>query len=379
MVPSSSLLALLLAGALAMGGIRASAQPPCGPEVSVQVQAAPLGNYTYQLNATVEPAGSLVTYASWSYAYPGNSGLWTSPICYLPGPGNYLVGGSCTVEDELQNTCATVGMVLLQVPPDTIGCGALTADFHVSYDNGVFSFVPAGGISTGITTYLWSFGDESTVSQAMPQHTFLEEGHYQVCLTVSQGDCSLTHCRWLYFGSGGVTCEEVLVPDISFIVLDRTVACINESLTHGMNSSATWDFGDGTTSSGQAVVHTYAEDHFGPICARISSWGPLLEDTCEVELCEFPPFPQVVGMNENGADPLRIHPVPFQDRFTVGHPDLRVGAPWALMDLTGRTVLEGTVPQLGTFTVNTATLPSGAYLFRLGLAGQSVTRRVLKH
>jgi len=58
------------------------------------------------------------------------------------------------------------------------------------------------------TEWLWDFGDGSTSTDTLPQHTFPGYGTYEVCLTVSNANGSGTQCKELEFTMPNSTAEE---------------------------------------------------------------------------------------------------------------------------------------------------------------------------
>ncbi len=56
--------------------------------------------------------------------------------------------------------------------------------------------------------WLWDFGDGSTSTDTLPQHTFPGYGTYEVCLTVSNANGSGTQCKELEFTMPTSTAEE---------------------------------------------------------------------------------------------------------------------------------------------------------------------------
>lgn len=57
------------------------------------------------------------------------------------------------------------------------------------------------------TEWLWDFGDGSTSTDTLPQHTFPGYGTYEVCLTVTNANGSGTQCKELEFTMPNSTAE----------------------------------------------------------------------------------------------------------------------------------------------------------------------------
>ncbi|MBK8554735.1 MAG: PKD domain-containing protein [Lewinellaceae bacterium] len=98
------------------------------------------------------------------------------------------------------SACAGLGLpaVSLSCVSDVLPC---TADFGYAVDNlnpYLFSF-NADLYAPGQQTAFWTFGDGSSVSGPHVQHTFSQEGYYDVSLTVSSTNgCSATTTKQVY-------------------------------------------------------------------------------------------------------------------------------------------------------------------------------------
>ncbi|HEY0976542.1 MAG TPA: PKD domain-containing protein [Flavobacteriales bacterium] len=355
----------------------ALAQPPCPEPISISIQATPQGSYVYQLEA--QPSSSLlVSSCAWDCSYAGVWGSSTITDCYLPGPGNYLATATCVVYDDQQSACTVTGAVVLQVPPDTTACTGTALDFTISYDGGTFTFLPYLNAVSSAPQLTWDFGDATNAQEVQPQHSYFQEGHYQVCLTVVDGPCEKTLCKWLYFGSGEVQCADVLIPAVSTIVVGNTVAYIDESVTSGMFHHTTWDLGGGLLSEGPVAVQTYDAPFDTQVCAQVHVWGPLLEDTCEATTCVYP-FTGTVGLEEGEApEQLSLYPVPFRERLIVAGSALRKGDRWSLLDLAGRELHSGTLIADGTDVLALEDVAAGTYVLRIGSGDRLQVGTVIK-
>lgn len=368
---------LLLALAIASAPGTALAQPPCPEPISVSVQATPQGSYVYELEA--QPSSSLlVSSCAWDCSYAGVWGSSTITDCYLPGPGNYLATATCVVYGDQQSACTVTGAVVLQVPPDTTACTGTALDFTISYQAGTFTFLPYLNATSSAPQLIWDFGDATNAQESQPQHEYFQEGHYQVCLTVIDGACEKTLCKWLYFGSGDVQCTDVLIPAVSTIVVGNTVAYIDESVTSGMFHYTTWDLGGGLLSEGPVAVQTYDAPFDTQVCAQVYVWGPLLDDTCSASAC-VNPFTGTVGLEEGEAPgELSLYPVPFHDRLTLTGSALRKGDRWSLLDLSGRELRTGTLAADGLDRIALEEVAAGTYVLRIASGDRLQVGTVIK-
>jgi len=123
------------------------------------------------------------------------------------------------------------------------------------------------------TSYLWQFGDGATSSLINPRHTYTVPGLYRVVLTAyrvypSGSVCSDTISRTINVVTG--------LPGL-FDVSDSVGQCAPFTVTfNNRNLPATvanWDFGDGTTGTGNTVTHVYL--HTGTFIVRLIVNDPV--------------------------------------------------------------------------------------------------------
>jgi len=126
-----------------------------------------------------------------------------------------------------------------------------------------FAFMDGSSTSSGadIFSYSWNFGDSTTSTEKNPVHTFAQPGVYNVCLNiVNKNDslCSSSFCLPVEAGTiSPGSCEN------SFWYYHDSISnyyVFIGSTSNGQAVDWTWDFGDGTTASGQKVSHSFNTD-----------------------------------------------------------------------------------------------------------------------
>jgi PKD repeat protein len=131
------------------------------------------------------------------------------------------------------------------------------ADFTYIIDGMTVTFTDTSTDPDGIIVgLLWDFGDGTTSTEQNPVHTYAAAGTYTVTLTVTDDD-----------GATGSISKDVTVTgpnlppiaDFTYTIDGMTVTFTDNSYDpDGVIVSWLWDFGDGTTSTEQNPIHTYA-------------------------------------------------------------------------------------------------------------------------
>jgi len=189
--------------------------------------------------------------------YAGTSSIWdfgdgtaavaATPTHTYPNPGTYTVSVIVTHANGCIDTVTHANYIAVGTEPvanfsvgSTSGCSPYTASFT--------------NLSTNYSQSTWNFGDGGTSQQNNPSYTYINAGTYPVTLT----------CRNAF---GCVSTLEksnlvnVTAPQALFGADTRSgcppllVTFTNSSF--GGNPTYSWDFGDGSTSSQAAPVHTF--------------------------------------------------------------------------------------------------------------------------
>src|SRR5207237_1137907 len=129
--------------------------------------------------------------------------------------------------------------------------------------------VASSTVSNG--TYAWDLGDAQNRTGVSATHRYVRNGTFTVTLSVTS-DTKATSTS-----SRTINVSGTLPPNTATFTFSPTNPAINQDVTFNANSGGgggfpggpapgvvgtyTWDFGDGTTGSGVAPVHTYGQVH----------------------------------------------------------------------------------------------------------------------
>ncbi len=356
----------------------------CNPTLTVTFTENILGNLDYKFSPVVDPGNNDVTSMVWSYltddfAQDFNDTLFLT----YPAMGEYPVCLTVNAFDLVEEQpCSTTTCRLIDIVPDSV-CLELVVDFTIGAVNG--QTVTFEDLTESVDLplqYFWDLGDMAASLQPSPTHTFDGNGPHKVCLSVVGPPpllCARTICKWVYFGPGNVDCDVLLDPGFLFVQQGVLVGVLDTSITSGMESSVTWDFGDGTQAEGRVAVHAYSDGGLFDLCSTIRVWGPLLNDTCQRTHCiVVESFPAVGIDDDDGRGQLHAWPIPFRDQvnidgFEVGPLTLRI------TDLLGRDVHRSEQVVLGPVQLELAHLPKGQYFLHGFQHGVPRILRLLKH
>lgn len=178
--------------------------PVCTSSISAQIGGAP--NYTVSFTGTHNFAANVF---AWDFG-DGNSSTQSNPTHNYAGPGTYnVVLLASGPSNPAGGFCTTTTSYTVVIPNPPAPCQASFIIDSVNSQPGTVivwntSVIPG---SLNQVSYLWSFGDGATSTQALPTHTYANPGIYQLCLTITasgQGmTCTSMHCDTLEVDSNG--------------------------------------------------------------------------------------------------------------------------------------------------------------------------------
>jgi len=227
----------------------------------------PVANFTYSpespdtnqpiqfIDSSSDPDGTI---ASWYWTFgDGDTSIQQNPTHTYSDDGTYPV--SLLVTDNDGNT----DEILKDVQVSNIGpsSGFTYAPVDPT-DADTISFTDESTDSDGsIISWFWDFGDGSTSSSQHPSYMYATEGDYIVSLTVTDDDASQdTSTQQITVLNYGPNADFSIDPENPST--DDTIQFTDESFDTSGDTidSWYWEFGDGSTSTSQNPVHSYAEN-----------------------------------------------------------------------------------------------------------------------
>lgn len=212
----------------------------------------------FDASSSYDPDSSLIKY-SWEFG-DGSTGKGKTTTHSYNSSGNYLVELVVTDSDgETKSTTNTIEVY--PSPPSAKFTAQPTSGevpLKVSFDASE-SHDPDGTI----VSYSWEFGDNSLASGEVVTNTFESAGEYVVELIVTDNDgrtASVTETiNVTPFYNRSPTASFTAYPTIGKVPFKVSFDASESFDTDGSVEKYTWDFGDGSTESGETVSHAFSE------------------------------------------------------------------------------------------------------------------------
>jgi PKD repeat protein len=306
-------------------------------------------------------AGNAATY-SWDF---GDGTISTS--AYTTHQYNsFGIYSVCLTVQMNGATCTSCDTILY------FGSSPCNADFFSYVDTSTTGLVYFSNNSTGnYTNAYWSFGDGNSSTLLNPVHTYTQQGTYTACLTVyNNSGCQSSHCDTIIVGNPSGPCTPVF-----YAFPDSTMGngIVNFGLINNCGStgwSYTWDFGDGSATTGLSPVHVYQSSGTFWVCVNaVDPNGNVLTWCDSVNSNRM----GSVGLNEINKNTLIAFPNPANDQVTIKN--IGVNQSVEIYSIEGKliyTAISSTVD----LQINTATWNTGLYIVRVNEGNTSKAGKI---
>jgi len=264
---------------------------------------------------------------------------------------------------------------------------------HYQGPNGSVSFNSTSTGTAAGTTYVWSFGSGlASSTNPSPNYTYTSNGLKWPCLTITNTvtGCNSTFCDSVFINSVNAVCNPTIVFNLT---KDSTqVLTWNAYPSYPVQTTgATWNWGDGSTSTGLFPSHTYSAAGTYSICLTVSvSCGTVTAQYCHVaNIFKSSQDMSMVTVNvkQKGAtgledqantSSLMIFPNPSNGLFTFEISGALTNlANITITNMLGERVYTSTNNLNETKTLELTHLPSGYYVLSLSTGGQTTHQRLL--
>jgi PKD repeat protein len=206
----------------------------------------------------------------------------TTTLTSFPVTYNTGITDTFTIRLIAENECKRdTSLLNVVVAPNTI-----VPQVNIN-GNQLFSCVPAtivfNNTTTGATSFIWNFGDGSTLvsttnQQTLVPHTYFSPGQYTVSVRMRNGCSDTTIFRQI----------EVFARPEALFNVNSNLVCTGDTVRVTNTSSDAnayrWDWGDGSTSSGTTPFHVYTNGGTYVITLsadRVINQGIVCTDTAQ--------------------------------------------------------------------------------------------------
>lgn len=284
--------------------------PPASPPYALIPFATP---YTPTDPMDANPKLEIDSLTGELTATPTLQGQYVVGICIEEYRNGVLIGTH--VRDFQFNVVFCPDVAVITPLPDT---SVVCAPFEITFK----------ADSTNANSFFWNFGDPTTTQDTSslfaPTWTYPAEGQYTVTLFAENKD-----------GCKDTTEQIVNIKQAAFANFDYVQVCPGEPVQF-FDSSTTdigpfvswnWDFGDGSTSTQQNPVHSYAGT--GPYNVTLNA---VTSDGCEVEVTRQVVFHPIPNANFSTSTRCVDLPITFTDQSTVANPSSLTQWQWDFGD-----------------------------------------------
>jgi PKD repeat protein len=329
------------------------------------------------------------TILGWKWDFgDGSSDDSQNPVHTFPRPGLYTV----TQYIATSTGCTARFSRVVYVGRDTVAGGrSCQAIFTFTQRPTNPNVIQFKNLSQGSNlSILWEFGDGNTSREPNPTHTYAYNGVFFVRLTVRSGDCTHTMSMVLFIDPSALyddDCKALFLPVLFVDSLQIAFRNLSSSDAIGFR----WDFGDGTTSTEFAPIHTYREKKIYTVTLTITTangCSNTFRAIINLGTQDFTGNPAYRTLETTGTNDvevlqqLKLYPNPVKNEL-----NLSFTAPAAgdyqiqIFSLEGKLLQQRRENMLignNVLQLPTDQLSAGMYLLRLQSEGQTTSLRFIK-
>jgi PKD repeat protein len=226
---------------------------------------------------------------SWSWEFgDGTGSTLQNPVHMYADTGYYNVCLTIAVNSD---SCSSIYCedVYTGYPPPPSGCESFIMPLNMY---GLTVDFEGYTISQYETDYTWEFGDGVTGTGQFISHTYPSTGMYNVTLqTVDATGCTFQTITQIWLDSlnqPGCSNYFTYEPVDSTTFTFSGIVYLNNGMTYPDSSTVySWDFGDGTTGTGQTITHYFQENPAGGYTVCLTTTTLLADGSvCSAYYCE---------------------------------------------------------------------------------------------
>jgi PKD repeat protein len=349
-------------------------------------------NYNQQQNGLVNFVNTSpgMQNFSWNWGFgDGGTGNQFSPAHTYSASGIYNV--TLTATDQL----AICSYSTVQSISVTVQSCSLNASFNYSVNGGTVNFFSTSTGTTNNTTYVWDFGDGNYDWIPNPSHTYSAPAIYSVVLSVTDSlnfVCNSVASQTIFVNAPCVTSVNFSMWKDSLqlpaIVWDAYPTYPNNIV------SASWSWGDGSTTNGLYPSHTYSAAGMYNICVTISVSCGATATACSntniyklidgaqnmtagATINVINAIPTGIKANEQQPAGIKVFPNPNSGEFEIHADGLSDEASVKIFNLLGEKVFESKLESDGTKKIMMNDISSGCYLVKITSGTKSVNTRII--